>query len=403
MFRYVAMICGIRGGKTYAGAREALKQSWNAKGSGVYGIIAPTFHMLERTTWREFKLAARPLINDENKSLKIITLKNGREVHGFSADKPDRIRNATLNGFWLDEGRECKEGIWDVLLGRVLSTGGKGILTTSPNSFDWIHDVFIENKDDDYGVIQFTTYENTYIDKTAIESLERKYDPKFAAQELHGEFVIFEGAVYYTFNRKENAGDYAFRVANYDKDMPIWLCCDFNVDPMAWVVTQPGVNENGLKSVFAIDEIYLRNSNTIEACKEFKERYPNHTAGVVLFGDATGQARHSSSNITNWKIIEYELAPYGVSKRVPTHNPAERDRVNAVNGLICNSKNERRAYFHPVKCKHTIRDFEQVPYKEGSVQIDKSNYNLTHASDAFGYMAEKEFSLNRGEYRGLKI
>lgn len=408
IYRFVAMICGIRGGKTHAGAREAGKQAWNSKAteSSVYGIVAPTFNMLDRTTWREFKYAMRPLIASENDSKKIITLKNGRQVFGFSAEDPDRIRNVTLNGFWVDEARECKNfgELWKVLLGRVLSTGGKGIVTTSPNSYDDVHDVFIQNRKEGYGVIRFATYENTYIHKDAIDELASLYDEKFARQELGGEFVIFEGAVYYSFNRHENAGDYAFKMARYNPTNPIWLMCDFNVDPMAWVVGQPGINpQTNLKEVYVIDEIFVRNSNTIQCCQEFKARFPNHNSGLVLYGDATGEARHTDSNVTNWKIIENELIKYGVTKRVPLKNPAERDRINAVNGLICNSKNERRVFINP-NCKHTIRDFEQVSFKEGTVQIDKTkDLTLTHASDAFGYMAEKEFSINKGKIEGLRI
>lgn len=405
--RFVAMICGIRGGKTYAGAREALRQSWNSKSpaNAVYGIIAPTFHMLDRTTWREFREAARPLIKNDNDSKKIITLKNGREVHGFSAEIADKIRNCTLCGFWVDEGRECKDfaGLWDVLLGRVLTTGGKGILTTSPNSFDDIYNIFIEKPHKDYGVVRFSTYENTGISKEAVDLLASRYDERFAKQELLGEFVIFEGSVYYCFNRKDNSGDLAFKLAQYDPNRPIALCADFNVDPMAWVLAQIYTRTDGLKEVRVFDEIFLRNSNTVQCCQEFKSRYANHNAGVVLYGDATGEARHTDSNVTNWKIIENELQAYGITKRVPTHNPAERDRVNAVNGMICNSKKERRVLINP-NCKHLIRDLEQVGYKEGSVQIDKSkDLLLTHASDAFGYMIEKEFSINRGRIEGLKI
>lgn len=397
------MICGIRGGKTYAGAREACKQAWNSKADGVYGIVAPTFNMLERTTWREFRKAARALIKNENKTYKIITLKNDMEVHGFSADKPDRIRNATLNGFWLDEGRECPDGIWDVLLGRVLSTGGKGILTTSPNSFDWIHDVFIESKDPEYGVIRFSTYDNSYLQKDAIDALARKYDEKFARQELYGEFVTFAGGVYYTFNRKDNAGDIAFKVAQYDPNKPICLCCDFNVDPMAWIIAQMGKNDQGLAEIRVIDEIIIRNSNTPECCQEFKARYPDHRAGVYLYGDATGESRHSSSNMTNWNIIRDELEGYRPVRRVPKRNPAERDRVNAVNGMICNSKGERRIQVNP-KCKNLISDFERVEYKEGTTRIDKTkDLRLTHPSDALGYMIERDFSLIKSRIEGLKI
>jgi len=406
LYRFVALISGIRAGKTFAGAREAIKQSWNAKGKGVFGIIAPTYNMLDRTTWVEFKEAARPFILHENDSKKIIVLRNGRRVHGHSADNADRIRNETFVGFWVDEARECKNFklLWDVLQGRVLSTGGKGFITTSPNSYDDIHDIFIANRKKDYGVVRFQTYANIYLSKEGIDQLAQNYDKKFMQQEIMGEFVIFEGAVYYAFSRKDNAGDLAFKLAQYDPKKPIALCCDFNVNPMAWVLAQLGRNYNsGLDEIYIIDEIVIPNSNTVETCHEFKSRYPNHNTGLILYGDATGRARHTTSNVTNWKIIEDELALYGIQKKVPSVNPAERDRINSVNGMICNSKGVRRTFVNP-KCKHVIRDFEQVSYKEGTVQIDKGkDLSLTHPSDALGYLIEREYGISKDRIVGVKI
>jgi hypothetical protein len=217
-----------------------------------------------------------------------------------------------------------------------------------------------------------------------------------------GEFVIFEGAVYYTFNRQHNAGDLAFKTAQYDANRQIVLCCDFNVNPMAWVVAQTHEN-NGMKEIKVIDEIFLKNSNTIEACREFKDRYPNHNMGIALYGDATGKARSTQSNVTNYQIIENELQAYGVENHVGSRNPAERDRVNAVNAMICNSQGKRRIQVNP-KCENLIRDFEQVAYKNGSVQIDKNkDLKLTHASDAFGYYVESEFGLDKRLITGLRI
>lgn len=405
LYQFTLMVAGIRGGKTYAGARQAAKEAWNSKAKGNYLIIAPTYNMLDRTTWEEFKEAAGPLIASENKSNKIITLKNGRKVHGHSAENPDRIRNETAVGAWADECREFKdfEKVWKVLLGRVLSTNGKIFGTTSPNSYDAIHERFIADRKPGYGVVKFPTYANTFLNREAIDRLAGDYDAKTAEQELGGKFVIFEGAVYYTFNRQENAGKLALEVAQYDPNLPIGLCCDFNVDPMAWPMTQLRTRRDGLRQIVVFDEIFLRNSNTEEACKEFKARLPHHKAGIVLYGDATGTARHTDSNVTNWKIIQEELKHYGVTMRVPTKNPAERDRINSMNSVICNSKNQRRLFVHP-KCKHLIGDLEQVSFKEGSTQIDKTkNLLLTHPSDALGYMADREFSLNKAKFDTLKI
>jgi hypothetical protein len=364
--------------------------------------------MLKRTTWRAYKNAAWPWILKENATDHIITLKNGREVFGFSAEDPDSIRNVTASGFWVDEGREVNNfsGLWDILLGRVLSSGGKGIVTTSPNGFDGIHEVFVDKKEKDYLLLQFPTYLNEYIPADAIKDLERKYDPKFARQEIHGEFIIFEGQVYYTFDRNKNASDLALEVAVYNPDLPICLCCDFNVDPMAWVIAQVKDNlSTGLREAYFVDEIFMRNSNIYECCEEFKRRYPNHNSGMFLYGDATGNARNQQSNVTNWKIIQEELARYNIiSKRVPPKNPAERDRVNAVNAMLCNSHGERRLLINPAKCPKLIRDFEQVSYKEGAVLINKNkDLLLSHVSDAAGYFIEKEFSLNFMPIQGLRV
>lgn len=406
VWQFVLMMCGIRGGKTYAGAREAAMQCWNSEieTDAPYGIIAPTYPMLERTTWRMFKSAAAPLIESENKVEKIIRLKNGREVFGFTAENHDKIRNVTLMGFWVDEAREVKDfvGLWDVLLGRVLSTGGKGIVTSSPNSFDGLHEVFYEKRDADYGVVSFDTYENTYIPRSAIDKLKAKYDERFAEQEIGGKFVVFQGAVYYAFDRRWNAGDLAFELARYDPDKPLLLCCDFNVDPMCWVIAQFGMNDKGLREVYFIDEICLPNSNTPECCEEFKRRYPNHAAGVVLYGDATGTRRDTRSNTSDWAIIRDMLRLYGVEKRVPVKNPAEKNRINAVNAMLRNSDGNRRLFVNP-NCKKLIGDFEQVAYKDGSRQIDKSNVKLTHPSDAAGYLIEKEFSIARTPAERFKI
>jgi hypothetical protein len=172
---------------------------------------------------------------------------------------------------------------------------------------------------------------------------------------------------------------------------------------MAWVLAQVYEREDGLKEIRVFDEIFLRNSNTIEACQEFKTRYPNHGMGIALYGDATGKSRSTQSNISNYQIIENELGLYKIENHVDTRNPAERDRINAVNGMMCNSNGVRNIFVNP-NCKNLIRDFEQVSYKEGSTQIDKAkDLRLTHASDAFGYFVESEFSLDKRLITGLRI
>jgi hypothetical protein len=71
--------------------------------------------------------------------------------------------------------------------------------------------------------------------------------------------------------------------------------------------------------------------------------------------------------------------------------------VNAVNAMLCNSQGMRRLFIDP-RCRRLIRDLERVVWKadgHGNVgaQLDKSDPELTHVSDALGYFAEREFGL----------
>ena len=47
------------------------------------------------------------------------------------------------------------------------------------------------------------------------------------------------------------------------------------------------------------------------------------------------------------------------------------------------------------RCKTLIRDLEQVVNKEGTRDIDKSNPELTHMSDGFGYAVDYEYPIRK--------
>ena len=65
--------------------------------------------------------------------------------------------------------------------------------------------------------------------------------------------------------------------------------------------------------------------------------------------------------------------------------------------MLCNSQGMRRLFIDP-RCRRLIRDLERVVWKadgHGNVgaQLDKSDPELTHVSDALGYFVEREFGL----------
>ena len=50
----------------------------------------------------------------------------------------------------------------------------------------------------------------------------------------------------------------------YQPDMDLYISCDFNVDPMAWVLAHRTEDK-----VFYFDELVLENTTTAKTCEEF--------------------------------------------------------------------------------------------------------------------------------------
>jgi len=159
-----------------------------------------------------------------------------------------------------------------------------------------------------------------------------------------------------------------------------------------------------VRMVQVLDEIVLPNSNTAEMCEAFVSRVRSwgrfvQPYTVRLYGDAAGAAR-STAGHSDYEIIRqfFRTQPdFHVSYHSKSSNPAVRDRVNAVNAMLCNHQGERRLLVNP-RCKQLIRDLERVSWKADShdnllPQLDKTNPGLTHISDALGYLIETEFGL----------
>jgi len=76
-----------------------------------------------------------------------------------------------------------------------------------------------------------------------------------------------------------------------------------------------------------------------------------------------------------------------------------RDRVNAVNAKLLNAAGAVGVFVDP-RCKRLIKDYEQVKWKadsNGNIlgDIDKSSKDLTHISDAVGYLIDAEFGMRQ--------
>jgi hypothetical protein len=414
--RYKGFSGPVGSGKSMALCREALRLAY--RNAGCVGLIAaPTYPMLRDVTRAAFLSMLETVgvpfrfIASEN----AVVLPEARAHVLFrSLDNPERVRGTNLAWFGVDELTYCKTEAWLRLEGRLRDPAATelcGFAAWTPKGFDWVWRRFIsDERVAGYEAVRARPGENTALPADFYETLRRSYDERFYRQEALGEYLaIFSGRVYYAFDRGANVAAVEFD----PRGGPLLWALDFNVGLMCSVLCQ----RQG-ETLVVLDEIVLPDSNTWEACEEFGERADRLRGAlraggpldVYVYGDASGAARSSGSDRTDWQIVREwfgrRAREYRASFRVPAANPTVRARVNAVNGLLCNQAGERRLIIAP-HCRELIADLEQVAWRtdpSGNVlgQLDKSDPRRTHISDALGYLVEREFGLRpRGGVRAV--
>lgn len=394
----------IGSGKSSGFARECIRLAF--ANPGCWGIVAsPTYPMLRDSTLREllYQLTQAGIAYRENKSQKHIDIPAcGCRILYRSLDNPNSIRGPNIAWFGVDELTYASLAGWEILEGRLRDNKAAelcGMGAWTAKGFDFVWEKFIDAPSEDYSAVLAKPFENKYLAPSFYESLKSSYSPEFYDQEVLGKYLnCFSGQVYKAFDRASD-----IKPTSYDWRNPISLCVDFNVDPMAWLITQ--IDEKRRK-VTVLDEIFLRNSDTDKACKEFdirmqpylaeRSRNCSYPLEVTVFGDASGGSlKTSGASRSDYGIMgEFFAAKkhnYSYTKSVPAANGPVKDRVIAVNSLICNANGDRGLTIDPV-CRELIKDLEQVAFERGSSAIEQKPGTLrTHISDALGYAVVRVF------------
>jgi hypothetical protein len=372
--------------------QEAIRLSYlNPGRQGLIG--APTYPMLRDATLTSFLevLNSNRIRHELNKSESVLLMKDtGSRIYFRAVDDFERLRGTNLAWFGLDELTYTAEEAWLRLEGRLRdprATRLCGFAVWTPKGFDWVYRRFVRDVVAGYDVVLAQPFENRHVLERIpdfYDRLKESYDAKFFEQEALGEYLnVQSGAVYGAFKRSRNV-----REVEADIRLPLYWALDFNVDPMSSIVAQKSGEE-----IRVLDEVVLSRASTIQACEEFHARYPNHQAGIVVYGDASGQ-RLQTAGTTDYQIIKEHFrrtAYRNLKFRVPPSNPSVRERVALVNAKLFSADEQVRLLVHP-RCTGLVADLEEVTFKPDSGIIDKEkDSKRTHLSDALGYLIWQEF------------
>jgi len=186
----------------------------------------------------------------------------------------------------------------------------------------------------------------------------------------------------------------------YQRDMDLHITCDFNVDPMCWILAHKTADK-----VFFFDEIVLENTTTYKTIEEFHSRYAGHEGKIIINGDASGDNRSVQSEYANYAQMRNRLSALGyrdIELRLRHFNPRIKSRIAAWNNKVVDLKGNRCILIDP-KCKWLIHNCKKLKYKEGSSEVDVPTSNqiknakgsdkmklkaLEHPFDAASYLVE---------------
>jgi len=373
---------GIGSGKTFVGAWWLINKALSEpKARGFIGTNS--YKQLHNSTlaalFTELETANIPF--NYNKNSGILNIENS-EILCASLENYNVLRGVELGYCWLDETRDTRSEAFQMLTGRLRDRRGKKRemrLTSSPSGFNWMYDYFVgDKKTNDYEMINASSRDNPFLPDDYVDMLKESYTDKFYEQEVLGKFVnISVGQIYYAFDRIKSIGK-----CKINKNYPITIGMDFNINPMTAVICQIYKN-----TIHVIDELYLMTSNTNEMAQAIRQKYGT---GHRIIPDATGKAlKTSAAGASDHSILR------DAGFHVETfRNPFRVDRYNCVNNLL-----EKQRLFVDSSCVKLIRDLEQVSYKQGSTQPDTANKELTHISDALGYISYWAFPIIRPSSR----
>lgn len=198
--------CGVRWGKSLAGAMEALAAAMEPRKRSMGWVVGPTYELADKIFREIVILAAEHLrhrivkLKESERRLVIRNLAGGlSEVRGKSADNPISLLGEGLDWLIVDEAARLKPAIWQNHLSqRLIDKRGWALLISTPKGKGWFYEVFRRGQglDADYASWNYPSWTNPYLDSTVIEAERRRLPERVFNQEYGAQFLEGAGSVF---------------------------------------------------------------------------------------------------------------------------------------------------------------------------------------------------------------
>ena len=174
-----------------AGHGDPLGSRKGALQAGTIWWVAPTYGMASEV-WRTLRVAAEDGWREKREVERRLVLPTGGSITVKSADNPDSLRGAGLDGVVLDEAALLQPEVWTHVLRPALSDkqGWALLLTTPRGQANWIHDLWLGAEDsNEWARWQMPTAMNPHIPPQELEAARASLGSHVFRQEYLAEFV----------------------------------------------------------------------------------------------------------------------------------------------------------------------------------------------------------------------
>ena len=394
---------GYGSGKTFAGSLLGILLA--LKFAGIRGLVgAQTYTLVRDTTLQSYyeHLDNMNFVEDVDykwvSAEQKLVFRNGSEILFRHFEEPNKLKSLNLGFVEIEEMSDIPYDTFKMLLARMRQRIPKKWKNFTYRIFGhtnpemqrgWIYKTFFESSAPNYRVICAPTTQNIYLPEGFCSELKKLYDKGY-----YETFVLGKTGNYAQNLVVKDFTDENIRDVKYQENLDVHISCDFNVDPMAWVLAHKTEDK-----VFYFDELVLENTTTSKTCDEFFRRYPNHKGRIIVNGDASGDNRSCTSEYTNYVIIKKRLESYGydVEIKIKAFNPPIKNRIAAFNAKVRNAKGDIGLYVSP-KCEKLLYNIYNLKYVEGGSRIDVPSYSqikqvrelkfLSHPFDAASYLVD---------------
>jgi len=364
--RYAVLLGGAGSGKSIATVQKLCARILTEKGHRILCIrkVATTLRnsiyqniqdqLIDLGVMSEFTV---------NKSEMRFTHKSGNEFILAGMDDPEKIKSiAGITSVWCEEATELDEGDFNQLELRVRGETlnyKQFILTFNPiDENHWLKTRFFDTVDDDVFVLKTTFNDNLFLDDAYKKHLmERvRINPNLYKIYVLGEWgrVSVGGEALKCFNYNTHVGK-----VDYDPLLALHISLDENVNPYF----PAGIFQISGKQIRMIDCIAAKypNNKVGWMCNEIKRKFPSHTSGLFIYGDATSQKEDVKQMEGHdlFRLIIDGLKEYKPSRRVAISNPSVVMSLNFFNTILELEFGGINITIHE-RCKQAIIDFENT-------------------------------------------